>query len=56
MGISDLFLYTSNSFSINFYVSSKLYVHMHFFQKMGMVEINVNFDHLKNYDADVGYT
>ena len=56
MRISDLFLYTKNSFSIDFYVSSKLYVRMHFFQKMGITKKNVNFDDFKNYEANVGYT
>ena len=55
MRISDLFLYTKNLFSIDFYVSSKLYVRMHFFQKMGMKKISFNYDDLKNYEANVGY-
>ena len=54
--ISDLFLYTSNSFSIDFYMRSKLWVSAHFFHKLGKSKINVYFGNWRNDDTNVGLT
>jgi len=54
MGIQDLFLYTKNSFSIDFYASSNLWVRTLFFFKMGEPKINVNFAQLKKHDLNLG--